>query len=1340
MKKSIFHRLSSVLWSAIVILIVLLAIYVSVGRMLSSLTGAYQKEILQELNYRVPFFVDADKVSAQWRSFTPVIVLEGLRLTLPGDQEHSIELSEGRIALDVAGSLASRSLQMTLLRLNGLNLAGELDTEGTLRIRGFDGGNARLGEWLEAYLLNVERFALGDARLALLLPNGEKRDFALDLALSREGSHRRLKGTLSSSRGLEALVLAEGVGNPFEPGAFSGQLYLDLAALELAAVTDLLGQGQSGMEIAGGLELNLWSNWEQGQHQPRVELRVGMSHVLLSSEEASWQLPLDRMQFAAGLVNRRGGWGLEIEDLELARGKTLFQLPQIQLLVRGETLKLRARALPLAPLAELMTDTNVLPPAGMNVLAVLQPRGIVPTFKLDVTDISAPLDDWKLEANFSELAVAPWHGAPGVTGATGYVKLTEGSGFVVLDSQQFTMDFPTVYQHALHYDDIHGTIYIDWDDEQATVSSGLVEARGDEGRVPVRFGLSVPLIPSDVGIEMDLLVGLENTDAAQREKYIPHILDQKLRDWLTASIGGGRIDQGGFLWRGSLKGKAPELHTVQLFFNINDAALDYHPDWPALTDVDGTVLIDDGNVSVWASSASLLDSAVDDLSVELWAFPLTGLWLAVDGSLVGSAADGLTVINDSPLSGFSGGAFVDAAMRGQMETDLNLLVNLGDTTSAPQVDVATRFSAVELDLDPGNLPLRDIYGALNYTTAEGFSSDDLRAQLWGESVQVVVEQRTLPSTSGETEERRVVAVELSSAVDMADVQRWLGLEALAFAEGRTEVEVVVVAAPGTPPLLTIDSNLQGVSLDLPSPWGKPADLPKPLHLDLRLAAGELLLDIDVAGNLSAQLGLVDGKLRAAALALNDEPAELLPGLARFGGHASYVDLAEWEGFVSRYIGEENLAEHLLDKPLLEESLSDQLLSEEPLPDELVLEELSAEEPGRLRFSVEELLIDKLVVGGRQLGEVTLGLTEEGERWRLRADLDWLRGELLYHAGDSSLLDIEYIDLEGLDDLAQTSPEPEPEPEPEPGGDRIIELPELDVTVGEMRLGDTLLGNLAFKLFSEGASIHAQNISGQIAAMQIRSGEPASLVWHQGPTGDTTMESRLFFTDLGDTLEQFGYQRIIVTEDGSFQLALEWPGGPQNFSLAQGQGSLLVDIGAGTFPDVSGGASGTLRVVSILNLTEIVQRLSLSQTFEEGVPFDKVDGEVFLQDGTINVAKMEVDGGASSFQFSGVSEVESRSLDGELVVTLPVASNLPWVAALTAGLPVAAGVFVLSKMFESEVNRLTSAVYSATGTWDDPVVKFDRVFDDTEESSALQAPAARNETAPAPPIPAQPASP
>lgn len=48
-----------------------------------------------------------------------------------------------------------------------------------------------------------------------------------------------------------------------------------------------------------------------------------------------------------------------------------------------------------------------------------------------------------------------------------------------------------------------------------------------------------------------------------------------------------------------------------------------------------------------------------------------------------------------------------------------------------------------------------------------------------------------------------------------------------------------------------------------------------------------------------------------------------------------------------------------------------------------------------------------------------------------------------------------------------------------------------------------------------------------------------------------------------------------------------------------------------------------------------------------------------------------------------------------------------IAALAASLPVAAGVYVVSQVFNKQVNQLSSAVYTIEGTWNDPEVNFDR---------------------------------
>jgi uncharacterized protein YhdP len=65
----------------------------------------------------------------------------------------------------------------------------------------------------------------------------------------------------------------------------------------------------------------------------------------------------------------------------------------------------------------------------------------------------------------------------------------------------------------------------------------------------------------------------------------------------------------------------------------------------------------------------------------------------------------------------------------------------------------------------------------------------------------------------------------------------------------------------------------------------------------------------------------------------------------------------------------------------------------------------------------------------------------------------------------------------------------------------------------------------------------------------------------------------------------------------------------------------------------------------------------------------------------------------------------------------VASNLPWVAVLTGGLPVAAGVYIASKVFEDELDRLSSAVYIIDGSLAEPDVRFDRLFDNKKEKKA-----------------------
>ncbi|HKK23563.1 MAG TPA: AsmA-like C-terminal region-containing protein, partial [Pseudohaliea sp.] len=173
--------------------------------------------------------------------------------------------------------------------------------------------------------------------------------------------------------------------------------------------------------------------------------------------------------------------------------------------------------------------------------------------------------------------------------------------------------------------------------------------------------------------------------------------------------------------------------------------------------------------------------------------------------------------------------------------------------------------------------------------------------------------------------------------------------------------------------------------------------------------------------------------------------------------------------------------------------------------------------------------------------------------------------------------------------------------------------------------------------------------------------------------------------------------------------LRWPGSPSALSLSTLEGKVTVAARDGRLLDARGSA-GALKVLSLLNLAEIFRGLSLSHMFESGIPFDRARSEFLFRAGRVELPALTLRGAASAFEFSGVTDLST--IEGELVVTLPVANNLPWVAALAGGLPVAAGVYVVSKVFEKQVKRMSSGVYEVSGPLGSPSVRLRRIFDDS----------------------------
>ncbi|MFT4518942.1 MAG: hypothetical protein ACI9JM_001331 [Halioglobus sp.] len=1314
-----------------VVAIVVLAIYVSAGRLLMANVNVYREAILQELNVRFPFTLEARQVSGEWHSFSPVLIFTDLRLSFPDATTAPVELSEGRVSLHVLNSLRSLSLQLNQIVLTDLSLRGTLSEDGNISLKGFSSGGSSPGPgtWLQDFLLNIENISLHNNLLFLTMPNGDERELDFSLLLSRSGSHRQIDARLQSTAGLVVSILAKGVGNPLQPENFSGNVYMDIHTPDLGAAKAMLADGSPPFWAEGELDMQVWGTLDKGL--TAVEARLAGTNLQITREDSTSRWPVEKLSLNAHFTDAKDHWVLHASDVKLLQNGVEVQLSQVQLDGKGSAVRARLVDVDLETLNDMASVMDGVPDKLLDALKTLQPRGVLPAAQLSVANIDEPATEWELSANFENIEAQPYKGAPGIVGARGYLKLAPGGGSVVLDSQPLVLDFPTIFREPLQFDELHGTLGISWNEEVFSLSSGLITATAEQGRAKVLFGLDVPLTENVPGIEMDLLVGLEGSHTRYLDSYLPYTLAPSLLNWLDESIGDGQIDQGAFLWRGSLRKEASKMRTVQLAFNATDTALDYHPQWPAVVLQEWVILIDDGAVSMWAERGSLLDSTITQLSVETRINKDKHLLLEVAGNVAGPAADALNVLNDSALTTIVGGTFSQWELEGEFEADLNLALNLSDKQVAPDVNVATRWRDTDVMIVPGKVPLTGMTGAFDYSTASGFTSTGLQGSIWGQGLTATVGQQHPAGTSAYDARASALEIDLATRVAMTDLQAWLPLKPLTLASGETAVAVKVTVAPGESAVLTATSALQGVALDLPQPWRLAPEQTTRLQFQMPLTKGLVPISLNLGEDLALLLNLEEGELQSGVLGINALPGIAQPGVFSIAGHTQLLQVDHWLQFVTEYFGAPDLVSAVspvsdddsLDVATLvaaaelgvtpdTETAGDSIVNHGP-PVDLPLEVI-----------VDKLLTERLIVMDQQFQNAALSLALKPATWTFSLYCEWLQGSIVLDRREGSTqVILNHLDLDRLVDLDVSK---------QAGGDSTFKLPAMEVTLKNLYQSEKRLGELSFSLVTQGALLQADNIVGELAKLSLDSEKPAQLKWLQGADGHTELKADLSFADLGETLEYFGYQRMVQTREGEFDVNLRWPGTPIDFSLEEGKGSMLIDMGAGNFPEVPPGASGALKVAGILNLADIVARLSMSGMIESGIPFSEVQGEIYLHSGTMEVARMDVQG-AASFQFSGVSEVANESLSGELVAILPVANNLAWVAALAASLPVAAGVYIVSKVFNKQMNRLTSAVYSIEGTWNEPVVRFDRVFDNTSHNNADSAVKKAVEADAAPPL-------
>lgn len=1294
------------------IVLILLAVLVQSGRSFFPLLERYHQPLVEYVSERLQLDIELGTLKTDWQELKPSITLGDLKVKDPAGH---VLLSADRAQLQVNLWASFWQLGWVLEGFELSNTRVDLVQTG----RGFwslpgmaERESKGLPEGLRTLFQLGTRIEFVDTQLNLSFASGHQRRFAAPYVLmENDEDFHRLSLEIDLEHQPRALysVLevrpdARGSGERDIQGYLRLQQFPTLEAL--TAMGGLLtGEvKQRGWYKEGYMDASLWFSSEPEQSAYGLEGEFALTGVALPAEDVSLNRVSGQImgQWRAGT-----DWSLSLQQLEADWAEQDSPPLNLKLSANPETSQMQVAIdrLDLGYWAQQLNRLKVLGEGRLrDALTSLSPEGQVSKLSLTL-----PRDDWRqwqLAAELDGVSVSPWQGVPQLTQLNGYVEAGRDTGRVFLDSREgFGMLFPDHYAQPLEFLSARGQIawHLMPEKNRLYVNSGPLDLRSEQEQTQAYMWLSMPWKPKTA--DVDLILDIRGRDMALGlySKYLPRAVPDDLRAWLAQAIGSdnpGRARQVRFLYRGTVQPQEPpgypqRMGTYQLALDLQNAQLNYASDWPQMSGLQARLRLDNQNLDAVVEQAQVYNSRITGGQVALDENPEgEGLLLSVEAGLDGLASDGLRLLRESYLRQFVGDNMDTWFMHGDLQAHLSLALPLAEGAPGDRQRVVMDLDVPKVAMDNFDLAMSNLRGRLLWEGETGLSAERLTAELFDQPVSLSIQSDLSEGQAARTD------LDITGKVSVADLKHWSQRPELMFLDGVIDYSgrVQLIHHPELPghtdktlAELRFNTDLAGVSVDLPAPYGKSADTTRPLAFTMRFKQKTRQVELAYAGRAKALLLLDDasGDLLKANLALGQDPQLPDQPSLHLSGAMETVDLDVWERVVDRYLAE---------GVRMTEAAGQEDLAATDLP-------LTA-----------DLTIARHGLGPVVLEDLRVQASELGEGWRLQVTNDRLAGQLDIPSGDTEPM---IVDLERLalytSDFESGSAGSQAQSEdftPE-------DLAPAQVNIQNLTLDEEDFGWLSFVLEPNIHRLVINDIKGQIRGLTLaglEEGEGAHIEWTLEPRGPerTRLEGRVTAGNLAEVMNQWDQPDVIDSESARYDLNLFWAGAPQDFAVEKLQGDLSLAIEDGRFKrNPAEGSEGLLRLFAVLNFDSLARRLRLdfSDLYQSGLAYDNIDGRFTFDRGHMYFAEpLLVRSPSSRLQMAGSVDLLEETLDTRLVATLPVAGNLTFLTALAAGLPAAAGVYIVSKIFAKQVDQATSVSYTITGDWDDPKVKFDQMFD------------------------------
>lgn len=1264
MSKRVVKGIYHFSWYLVAAIIFAAVVSATAIRLVLTDIDGYRDEIQTWVSEYMEYPVVFNEIDIEWRGWTPHFALSDIKLLDPDGQHTISHFDNVRVGINLVKSLRAWALIPDRLIISGLRLDLTRTKDGAITILGdepmrpYDQDTARASE-LSAWLLGQTDINLQNAKISWTdqkLGKATMNFIDVGFRLRRYRERTQIDASAGFPDGNDDLLeLKLDINGNLTTPNWSGQIYLQAGNLspdQFLPIADLkIDHTRSNFRI--------WTDWEQARLS-KVKGYIDYQDLNMAKDGRLLSIPKLKAAVSAKREDTRN-WTINIntEPFSTANGSWPKAEHAIQLRhdeqnntydysawfeylnAQDATVLLRAFA------AENRFINDLLNDYGIN--------GALNDFKLSHSHDKehAGLVDYSFK--FSKLNIIERDTDASISGLSGALTGDNETISVNLDSEIATLAVPDHLHQPVQFSSITGNL--NWENPGSVNKLEIPLMTLNTPNFPLSLSGRVDFSPNQGSPFVDMIMSVGRVDLAKVSDYMP----VSTPAWLTRAFVAGNITSSNLLFRGSLR-DYPFIKSDGIFqavFNIENATLDYHKDWPPLDNLDAEVIINDQHLDVLVTNGNIYDARIKHINASIDDFISDDdPRLLIEGALAGELNHARLFIEQSPLANkisLDDVADRDLVGRTMLAIKLNIPMEGGLITVAGDM----KLIDAGVVLESTGFGLQKINGTVNFTE-KLVTAGNIDAIYRLHPVTVGINGRygspfevTLAGTADNEfisqRLREFYPALIAAMPDLQDSMR--GRCEWTLKAHKTDNGIVA----------NLSSDMHGLGLDLPAPLGK-----------TRAEIRPTLLSATIRKSIIDHMRIEHGSVLQAELDFNaadsarsgPASAQRAPRKVLIKGDIDSLDLSKW----AQYAGDGGSSASFNEYE-------------------------------------GEIAISKLLILGNEFNDIGLSFaaTDGGYQTNIRgADI---QGKIFLP--DSSPPQPITADIEHLI-LKKNKPV---------DGDKNQVLPEsipaFDLRLNKVSYDNIDLGevNIVTGKIEQGMEIKTISFTKPDISINGKG------TWHKDT--DTNLSLSVFNFDiyaknLADMLNGYGYSGSDIEGAETFiNFDTSWDGAPTDFSFNKINGTMSLAIGEGSLLDINPVAG---RLLGLFNFQTLYRRLSLdfSDIFGKGLNFDDVKGNFELGHGNAYTNDLRMQGPSVEILVTGRTGISARDYDQSAIVTPKISYTLPVFGAVLApaGLgPIGAGVgvaiFLAGKLFDgipTQVDKLLSYRYTITGSWDEPVIE------------------------------------